>query len=115
MSDAAFLTGAPATADRRRKPAVRSVAEQNALAVKYQYLPKYTVAKLARRHVGIRRMDFDDACAEAAVALLNAARLWEPAKGAFTTYAVRSIYAHLLRMSAGAAVRDGAPVPGRQR
>ncbi len=84
-------------------PPVRSVAERNALAEQWQYLPRRIVTQLARALPWLRRYGLDDAEQVGQLALLRAAELWrsdhrtqagKPVR--FSTYAYHCIRGTIL-------------------
>ena len=83
----------------RRANLTPLTSEQSALAAANVGLVFFTVRKMARRYPSVRRVE-DEALTESFVALVRAARGYDPAKGAFSTYATACIWSavtHFIR------------------
>src|SRR4051794_20459050 len=105
----------PARAGRRRpRPALRGTEERNALVLQHRYLPRYVAGRLAH-HPAVRRLGPEEAESLGYLALLRAAELYDPARGAtFCTYAYQCVARALTR---GGRVDSliRVPPPGRRR
>lgn len=84
-------------ADRRRSPDVRSQEEANVLVLQYQPLLRSEVKRL-RPFWEKRGLTWDDACQEAQIGLMSAARKWDSHReGGFYWFVVRGIFMALRR------------------
>jgi RNA polymerase sigma factor (sigma-70 family) len=80
---------------------LRTLAERNALAECWQYLPQRVLADLLRRQPGrfrgLQAADLDDLRQVGCVALLKASEAWDPARGVkFQTFAYHCIRVRIL-------------------
>jgi RNA polymerase sigma factor (sigma-70 family) len=80
---------------------LRSLAERNALAEQWQYLPRRVLGDLLRscraRFRGLQAADLDDLRQVGCVALLKASETWDAARGVkFLTFAYNCIRTRLL-------------------
>jgi RNA polymerase sigma factor (sigma-70 family) len=103
---------------RQQQPSRRSIEERNALVLEHRRLPAWVFNQLRRRCWPVARLGFDDATQAGFLALIRAAELWRPERGAFTTNAVTSIRRRMLQEATKPRLRcdrlpDGESLPGR--
>jgi RNA polymerase sigma factor (sigma-70 family) len=78
----------------RQRPSLRGDAERNALVEQWQHLPRSLLRCF--RGAALVSADYDDLLSAGYLALLRAAELWDPEKGAFSTYAGTCVYRRML-------------------
>jgi RNA polymerase sigma factor (sigma-70 family) len=71
------------------------------LVLKWQYLPRFVVHSKMYHSVAVKKLGCDEAVAEGCLALVRAARGYDPRRGfAFSTYATRTIACEITKKGA---------------